>query len=88
MNNYADMVRYGRGADEVKNLAVKYYSKAIEEGNVPAMYNYACMLLAGEGIDKNKKLAISYFKMASDHGHEKAKEEYEKFTKSVWCNIF
>lgn len=88
MNSYANNLRKGQGIEINKSSAIKYNSKAIEEGNIPAIYNYASILLKGKGMDKNKKKAIKYFKMTAGRGHKEAKEEYESLPKSKCCNIF
>lgn len=88
MNSYANNLRKGQGIEINKSSAIKYNSKAIEEGNIPAIYNYASILLKGKGMDKNEKEGIKYFKMTAGRGHKEAKEEYESLTKSKCCNIF
>lgn len=37
MNSYANMLRNGQGNEIIKSATIKYYSKAIEERNVPAI---------------------------------------------------
>lgn len=56
-----------------------YFLKAIDGGNVRAMYLYAKMLYYGEGCDVDKNEAYEFFKMAKRNYYKKA----DKFIKQI-----
>ena len=49
--------------------AAKLFKRAVELGQVDAMYNLAWLYLEGDGIRQNTKKAIDLFRAAAERGH-------------------
>jgi TPR repeat protein len=60
MFNYPWCLQYGKGINQNKTKAVKYYKLSADFGNANAMYNYAWCLANVKGIDKNLAEAVKY----------------------------
>lgn len=60
--------RTGRGTAENKALAVQWFEKAAEQGNIQAKACLADMYADGEGIPANYSKAESYYRDVIDAG--------------------
>ncbi len=65
-NNYATLLRYGRGGSADVFTARKLYLEAAEAGNVFAMVNIGEMLYYGDGGPSNKALSSKWALKARD----------------------
>lgn len=59
---------YMEGTGPKKNLSVAmdYFSKSAEQGNVDAQFRLGCIYMFGKGAQKNERLAIKWLEMAAD----------------------
>ena len=58
----------GRGIAQDFQEAIKWYTKAAEQGNVNAQYNLGNLYLRGQGASQNDNLAFSWFIKAAEQG--------------------
>ena len=49
--------------------AARLYERAVELGNVAAMYFLGCIYQFGRGVKPDKKKSFEYWRMAADRGH-------------------
>ena len=49
--------------------AARLYQRAVELGDVMAMYNLAIVYDEGQGVKLDKKKAVKYYRMAADRGY-------------------
>ncbi len=52
--------------------AVKWYSKAAEQGNADAQFNLGLSYSFGDGVVKDEEEAMRWFQKAAEQGHEQA----------------
>ena len=71
-------VRQGEGVPQDYKEAVKWYTKAAEQGDVDAQYNLGLMYYNGEGVPKDLVQAYAWYDVAKANGQEKAKEWRDK----------
>ena len=62
----------GRGVDESKIEAVKWYRKAAEQGHAEAQYRLGIRYLNGGGVDKNVMEAVKWFHQSAEQGYVEA----------------
>ena len=60
----------GEGVIQDYKEAVKWYTKAAEQGNAPAQYNLGVMYGKGEGVLQDNVYAHMWFNIASSNGNE------------------
>lgn len=58
----------GEGVPKDSSLAVKWFSKAAEQGNANAQFNLGYMYQMGEGVPKNASLAAQWYRKAAEQG--------------------
>ena len=71
-------VCHGEGVPEDDATAVKWYTKAAEQGNAGAQFNLGVMYGNGEGVPENNVLAYMWWNLAAAQGDERAKENKGK----------
>jgi TPR repeat protein len=54
--------------------AVKWYRKAVEQGDAKAQYNLGVMYYSGEGVLQDTVAALMWFNIAAVEGHVHAAE--------------
>jgi TPR repeat protein len=57
---------------EDQSLAVKWYRRAAEQGDVNAMFNLGVKNEAGKGLPQNFEKAVARYMQAAEAGHAKA----------------
>jgi TPR repeat protein len=62
----------GLGVPENDKTAVKWYTKAAEQGLVEAQHNLGLMYDKGEGVLENDKTAVKWYTKAAGQGYAKA----------------
>jgi len=68
-NNYY----YGEGnLDRDREMAVKLYKVAADNGNAAAQYALGYMYEWGHGVDKNQDESVRYYQLAAGQKHEGA----------------
>ena len=55
----------GYGVPESHKTAVKWYTKAAEQGDANAQYNLGVMYDNGEGVPENDKTAVKWYTLAA-----------------------
>ena len=76
---YAD----GEGVLENDKTAVKWFTKAAEQGDADAQFNLGVMYFKGEGVLTDNRRSYMWFNLASYSGSEKAGENKDKVTKQM-----
>ena len=66
-------VCHGEGVPEDDATAVKWYTKAAEQGNAGAQFNLGVMYGNGEGVPENNVLAYMWWNLAAAQGDESSK---------------
>ena len=72
-NCYCD----GEGVEQNYTEAVKWYTKAAEQGNADAQNNLGHCYHNGYGIEQNFIEAIKWFTKAAEQGHTKAQQNLD-----------
>ena len=70
MNNYANMLRDGKGCSIDLEEAFRYYKMSADLGEPVAMIYYALMLQKGEDIPEDQNEADRYFQMFDQNNHK------------------
>lgn len=71
----------GLGVPKNYILALKWYKKAAEHGNVQAMYSLGGMYYYGDGIEDDDAEAAKWYKRAAERGHKDAAQMLRKIKK-------
>ncbi|MCL2459301.1 MAG: sel1 repeat family protein [Desulfobulbus sp.] len=66
------MYAAGQGVVQNNAEAVKWYSKAAQQGDVRAQYNLGSMYAIGQGVERDYAEAIKWFRMAAEQGDANA----------------
>ena len=66
--SYAD----GEGVEQDHILAIKWYTKAADQGLATAQYALARAYFSGEGVKSDKVKAVALFKKSAEQGDELA----------------
>ena len=77
LGKWYDTIDWGTRKGERKREAVKWFTKAAEQGNVEAMYCLGECYRDGSGLEEDQKKAIEWFAKAAEQGNEEAKAELE-----------
>ncbi len=67
-----EMYYYGFGVEEDRNIAVKWYKKAADQGYVVSQWQLGFCYYTGSGVTKSIKEAIIWFRKAADQGYANA----------------
>ena len=68
---------FGRGVKKDRRKAVKWYTKAAEQGADIAQYNLAFLYENGIGVEKDSTKAVSWYTEAVKQGNKKAQEKID-----------
>ena len=69
------MYKRGKGFDQNIEEAIKWYSRAVEQGYIPARSSLAVIYLRGDGgIEKNPEKAFQLVKEAAEKGYTNAQD--------------
>jgi hypothetical protein len=63
------MYENGRGVTQDYKQAVKWYTKAAEQGDAKAQHNLALMYDIGQGVPQDYKQAVKWYTKAAEQGH-------------------
>jgi TPR repeat protein len=66
---------FGEGVTQNYTEAVKWLSKAANQGDEDAYYYLGICYEYGQGVDKDLIVAKRHYQQAADLGHEKAKNK-------------
>ena len=77
------MYANGDGVAEDDATAVKWYTKAAEQGVASAQENLAFMYAKGEGVPQDNVMAYMWWNLAAAQGDENAKENKGKLQDSM-----
>jgi TPR repeat protein len=72
------MCRAGRGVERDKELAIKWYKKAILQKNGRAMFNLATAYYNGDGVTIDDTKAFAWFTLALENGSKDADEAVKR----------
>ena len=67
------MYRTGEGVPQDYATAMRWYTKAAEQGLAEAQYNLGNMYVSGEGVPRDIVMAYMWFELAAALGDEDAK---------------
>ena len=73
----------GRGVPENDKTAVKWYTKAAEQGYADAQSNLGLMYEYGSGVLTDTKRAYMWYNLGSYNGTEKAGENKDKIAMNM-----
>ena len=73
-----DYSRDGIGGPQDYRKAVKYYERAVTQGNKYSTHSLAELYRDGKGVQKNLEMAKAYFGLAGGRGHEDAEKIYKR----------
>jgi len=62
----------GEGVSKDAGTAIKWYTKAANQGSAKAQYNLGKMYRKGKGVSKNKVVAAKWFEKSAKQGHTTA----------------
>lgn len=75
------MYESGKGVKQDYTEAVKWYSKAAEQGDAYAQFNLGVKYYKGEGVKRNPSKAKEWFRKACDNGEQDACDALRKLEK-------
>ena len=73
------MYLHGNGVSQNFEVAVEWFRRAAEKGDVNAYYYLGNCYYHGTGVSRNARLAISWFHKAARRGHNHAIGFFRKF---------
>ena len=62
----------GQGVPQDYKQAVKWYTKAAEQGNAEAQYNLALVYANGQGVPQDYKQAAKWYTKAAEQGNARS----------------
>lgn len=65
--------KFGKGVNEDKVEAIKWYRRAAEKGNAKAQWRLGEHYYNGDGLDKNYEEAIKWYSKAAEQGDRDAR---------------
>jgi hypothetical protein len=68
----------GRGVTKDERMAIKWFQKAVEQGDANAQAALGASYLAGRGVTKDEGMAVEWFQKAAKQGNERAKEALKR----------
>jgi len=77
------MYEDGHGVPENDATAVKWYTKAAEQGDAAAQNNLGVMYEDGHGVPQDNVMAYMWWNLAAAQGDENAKENKGKLQDSM-----
>ena len=77
------MYANGRGVPQDYKQAVKWYTKAAEQGNAKAQYNLGVMYAKGQGVPQDNVYAHMWFNLAAANGNEPASKNRDIVAKRM-----
>ena len=69
---------YGDGATQDYKEALKWFTKAADQGDAEAQYNVGVMHEHGRGVAPNYAEAVKWYRKAADQGHQQSKDVLQK----------
>ena len=72
--DFGTKYKNGDGVQKDDALAVNWYLKAAEQGEVNAQFNLGIMYESGDGVPKDDAQAVNWYLKAAAQGFERAKE--------------
>ncbi len=76
----AEILSRGLGVPRDEKRALKWYSRAAEQGIAEAQFRYSLALLDGEHVAKDEDAALRLLKMAADQGNRLAQFNFAQLT--------
>ena len=82
-NNLGLMYEFGHGVEKNYAEAVRWYTKAAEQGYASAQINLALIYLQGHGVKQDYAEALRWYTKAAEQGHAEAQYWVDKLTKKM-----
>ncbi|MDE6743040.1 MAG: sel1 repeat family protein [Lachnospiraceae bacterium] len=83
MSNVGWMYFEGKGIEQDYEMALEWYEKAADLGNMYAMNNIGDMYCEGYGVEQDYETALEWYEKAADLGNEFANENAENIRQLI-----
>ena len=78
----------GKGVAQDKSMAMNWYRKAAEQGNINVQYNIGVLYEQGKGgLHQSDALAVEWYRKAAEQGHANAQNNLGFMHKQGKCGL-